>query len=228
MRLGCSRSLVSLVEGGEGDRIAGRTLSKVADALGARLRIQVLWHGEDLDRLLDRRHSRLVEALIRWLESLGWIVYPEVTFQVGSERGAVDVLAFHPSTGSLLVVEVKSVVPDIQATLSSLDRKGRLALRIAAQRQLRAASVSRLLVLPEGTTHRRRIRAAAATFTAAYPARNVEVSRWMTRPAGTLSGILFLPDVNEGNVRRRVAARGSFLMHNPTAGIRQTPTSGHK
>jgi hypothetical protein len=201
--------LIALVEAGEGDRLAGHTLARIADALGARLRLQVLWHGENLDRLLDHRHATLVERTVRTLEMLGWHVAPEVTFQVGSERGSIDALAMFVGTGAVLVVEVKSVVPDVQATLAGLDRKARLAPRIATDRGWHVASVSRLLVLPEGTTTRRRIQLVTATLAAAYPARNVEVNRWLRAPTTPLSGILFLPDVNERDIRRRSSRSAS-------------------
>jgi transcriptional regulator with XRE-family HTH domain len=136
-RAGCSRSLVSLVESGEGDRLTGRALARLGEAMGARIRVQILWHGEDLDRLLDRAHARLVEIVVQRLEVLAWQVLPEVTFRVGGERGSIDVLASHVSTQALLVVEVKSVVPDVQATMAGLDRKARLAPVVARDRAFR-------------------------------------------------------------------------------------------
>ena len=44
---------------------------------------------------------------------------------IWGERGSIDILAYHRLTGIVLVVEVKSVVPDSQATAHS-DRKARL------------------------------------------------------------------------------------------------------
>jgi transcriptional regulator with XRE-family HTH domain len=204
-KAGCSRSWVGAVERGHGDQVTGNALARLAEALGARLRVQVLWHGEELDRLLDRRHAALVEALVRRLEALGWHVAVEVTFRVGPERGSIDVLSFHPATAALLVVEVKSVLPDVQSALSGLDRKARLGRGIAAERGLRASSISRLLVLPENATTRRRVQLVAATLAAAYPSRNVEVGRWLRAPSGGLSGIWFLPDASERGNRRTPA-----------------------
>ena len=48
-----------------------------------------------------------------------------------------------PSTGTLLIVEVKSVVPDMQAMLSGIDRKTRAAPILARDRGWRVGSVSR-------------------------------------------------------------------------------------
>ena len=102
----------------------------VAAALGARIDLRLLWQGEGLDRLLDSGHADLVERTLQLLSSSDWLVATEVSFNVRGERGAIDILAFHPISGSLLVIEIKSVVPDMQAMLSGIDRKGRLIYRL--------------------------------------------------------------------------------------------------
>ena len=70
---------------------------------------------------------------------------PEVSFSVGGERGSVDVLAWHPGAGIALVVEVKSVVPDLQATLHGLDRKARIGPTLARDRGWPVRTLARLL-----------------------------------------------------------------------------------
>ena len=70
---------------------------------------------------------RWLEATVRLLGRLGWTTEVEVSFAIWGERGSIDVVAFHPSLGALLVIEVKSAVADSQATLHGLDRKARLA-----------------------------------------------------------------------------------------------------
>jgi hypothetical protein len=49
------------------------------------------------------------------LRAATWEAVPEATFAIGAERGSVDVLAWHAPTATVLIVEVKSVVPDAQA-----------------------------------------------------------------------------------------------------------------
>ncbi len=112
-----------------------------------------------------------------------WQVATEVSFNLRGERGSIDILAFHPATGSLLVIEVKSVVPDMQAMLAGVDRKGRLARDIARERGWQVTSVTRLLVLPDDRTARRRVERHAATFRTALPARTADVRRWIQRPS---------------------------------------------
>lgn len=205
-RAGVSQSAISRIERGGGDRLTVVVLARVAGMLGARITLRLLSQGEDVDRLLDARHARIVECIAALLRRAGWEVVPEATFSVYGERGSIDILAFHPATGSLLVIEVKSAVPDVQATLAGIDRKARLATRIASERGWRVRSVSRWLVVPGDKTSRRRIERHAETFDAALPARTRELRRWAAAPAGPVAGILFVSSSTHATTRHRVRA----------------------
>jgi transcriptional regulator with XRE-family HTH domain len=208
-RIGLSPSAVGRIERGRADRVTLRTLERVSAALGSRVDIRLLWNGESLDRFLDQRHASLVDATLERLNRAGWNAEVEVSFAIRGERGSIDILGFHPPTASLLVVEVKSVVPDLQAMLVSLDRKGRLAREIALGRGWLARSVTRLLVLPDDRTARRRVTDLHRTFGTALPARTVEVRRWLKAPVGTRHGVLFLANPPHTGTRHRISARSS-------------------
>ncbi len=201
-----SRGVVGRIERGRADRVPIYVLVKVAAALGASVNTRLLWHGEGLDRLLDSAHASVTEAALELLRSLGWDASTEVSFNIRGERGTIDILAFHVPTGSLLVIEVKSVVPDLQAMFGTLDRKVRLASEIARQRGWHVRSVSRLLVVPDDRTARRRVEQHRATFEAVLPARTAVVRRWLRNPVGVLAGILFLSDVHHPGARHRVGS----------------------
>src|SRR3954451_3063457 len=98
---------------------------------------------------MDAAHASLVEVVVARLRAIGWECAVEVSFNIRSERGSVDAMAFHRQSESLLVVEVKSVVPDVQATLMTLDRKARLGREIALGLDWHGRSVGRLLVVAE-------------------------------------------------------------------------------
>jgi transcriptional regulator with XRE-family HTH domain len=205
-RVGISDSQVSRIERGAASRISLASLERLLAELGARVQVRVLWRGEELDRILDRDHATIVERLLEPLGRHGWIAIPEVTFQTGRERGSIDILAWHAATRILLVIEVKSVVPDIQATVSGLDRKARLGPAIARERAWSPAAVARLLVLPDDRTSRRRVDAFASTFASALPARTAAINRWLRRPVGPLAGILFLSNLPRVQPRQRIRA----------------------
>jgi transcriptional regulator with XRE-family HTH domain len=211
LRAGCSRSEISRIERGQVFHLE-RTERALA-AFGARLSIRVLWRGEELDRILDRDHALLVESMVALLSAYDWIAVPEATFQVRGERGSIDVFAWHPTTRILLVIEVKSVVPDIQATLAGIDRKARLAPTVARDRGWDPGATARLLVLPDDRTARRRLEQFTATFDRALPARTREVRRWLRAPSGPTSGVLFLPDSRASGARHRVRHPSSQPEH---------------
>ncbi len=190
---GTSQGAVSRCERGDAHTLTCRTIVKIAEALGARATVSIHWHGEELDRLLDAAHAGLVEVVVRLLRTSGWTVVPEATFSVYGERGSIDVLAFHPATGALLVIEVKSAVPDMQGMLSTLDRKVRLAPGLAKERGWVVRTVSRLLVLPDDRTARRRVADHQATIDQLMPLRTAGVRRWLANPASAMGGVLFLP-----------------------------------
>lgn len=189
-----SAATVWRCEVGDADTLTLRTITRVVNALGATASFRAYWRGENLDRLLDEEHARLVERIVQVLVENGWVVAPEVTFSIYGERGSIDVLAYHPGQRAVLVVEVKSVVPDMQAMLSGIDRKARLAPAIARERGWAVGHVSRLLVLPEGSTARRRLGEHAATIGQALPLRTTAMRDWLADPSGAVGGVMFLSD----------------------------------
>lgn len=193
-RAGVARSVVGRIERGERAGLAVDAVDAVAEALGASTDLRLSWRGEAVDRLLDDAHARLVELVVRRLQNLGWEVAVEVTFSAFGERGSIDVLAFHPVRRALLVVEVKSVMPDAQAMLAGIDRKGRLGPELAAARGWDARSVARVLVIWSTRTNRRRIEQVGASVRALLPGRSREVQRWLNDPAPpAVSGVWFVP-----------------------------------
>jgi transcriptional regulator with XRE-family HTH domain len=190
------------IEAGRADRMIVETLHRVVTALGGYLSVRVLYRGEGLDRLRDRRHANLVERMVARLRRDGWEVATEVSFNVFGERGSIDILAFEPISGALLVIEVKTVVPDVGGMLATLDRKVRLAPGLAKERGWHVRTVSRLLVLPTSSTVRRRIEDHKATFLNALPSRNVATNRWLRKPVAVLSGLLFVSEVDPADTGR--------------------------
>jgi transcriptional regulator with XRE-family HTH domain len=203
---GVSRGTIARIEQGHADKVTVETLEKVARPLGARVVCRLSWNGEGLDRLLDADHAAIVEQVVRFLAAAGWLLATEVSFNVWGERGSIDILAFHPGARILLVVEVKSVVPDVQGMLMALDRKERLALEIGRERGWEAIAVARLLVIRENRTARRRIEDHAVTFGNAFPDRARAIRSWLVRPdpRQPLRGLWFMSNESQAVARQRM------------------------
>lgn len=197
--VGVSWSTVSRIERGDLGGVTIASLTATVSALEATLGLSVRWHGEALDRLLDEGHAALVDVVVRLLDALGWRVEVEVSFASGGERGSIDVLGYHPATASLVVGEVKSVVPDAQSTVFLLDRKARLAPDLARRRGLEVRRVSRVLFVGDDKTARRRIARHAGLWAAALPVRGRSVTAWLRNPSDPpISGLLFVPRPSGG------------------------------
>jgi hypothetical protein len=187
-----SQSLVSLIERGHGDRVTTELLRRVVAAVDGRLVVEGRWRAGDLDRLLDEGHARLAAAMATRLRELGWEVRLEVTYESGRSSGSIDILASHPPTSNLLVIELKTEIPSAEGTLRKLDEKVRVASTIAIERfGWSPGSVSRLLVVEATSTNRRRIEAHRSLFGGVLPQRDDAARAWLRRPAGPLDGRLF-------------------------------------
>jgi len=213
---GLSRSEIAAIDRGELAGVTIGSLRKATAALGADVDLFLRWRGERLDRLLDKDHAAIVEVFVARLRKGTWLVDVEASFSIWGERRSIDVLAFHPTTRALLVVEVKSVVPDSQATLHGLDRKARLAPDVARNRGWDVGSVSRLLVIGDSATSRRRIARLQATYDVKLPDRGTAVRRWLKAPTGSIRGLLFLSYDSRGGRKRGTGGRERVRRPRPT------------
>jgi hypothetical protein len=195
--------MLSRLERGLVDNFNIAHLRAISRALEMPSIVSLGWRGPEIDRLRDKDHAALVEALGRALVDAGWELVPEYTFNHFGEKGAVDSLAWHPAGRSIFIGEIKTRIWDLQDLLSTLDRKRRLIPELLRrERGWRPESVGVALVIEEKSTHRHLIERHSATFRAAFPQRQVEVRRWIESPAGDMRGILFLPNSHQANIRK--------------------------
>jgi hypothetical protein len=187
----------------------------VVGALDGRLDTVVRWHGGDLGRMLNSRHAAMHEAMALQLRDLReWVFEPEVSFSIYGERGVIDILGWHAECRATLVIELKTEFVDINETMGTLDRKVRLAAVIARERGWDPATTSVWLVVADGRTNRRALAAHATVLRAKYPADGRTIRAWLSRPAGRVLALSFMPNVvvahtghSIGAVRRVSAAR---------------------
>jgi hypothetical protein len=222
---GLSRQTVSLVEKGRWTGLTWSSIVAVASAVDAVIGASVSWRGAELDRVLDDGHARLVGLVVERLEAAGWVAKIEVTFSEFGERGSIDVLAWHPTTATLVVIEVKTELGSVEGLLRPLDIKVRLAPKIAQQQfGWRAARVARIVVFPEDRTVRRQIARHAAVMDRALPAANLEIRAWVAAPQGTLRGRWFLTDSRPVALNRNPSAVRRVRRPREATGDRSAPS----
>jgi hypothetical protein len=105
-----------------------------------------------------------------------------------------------PLHRSLLVIELKTELVDVQGLLGSVDRYRRLAPGLARQRGWDSAATSVWVVLRETDVNRRRVAAHAAVLRAALPADGWGMRRWLREPRGVIAGLSFLSDARVRSV----------------------------
>ena len=204
-RAGVGRETVSRLERGCLGRTPVDTLRAVASALGANVDVRLRWQGAEIDRVAGAAHADLHEAVAVLLgRRRGWEWRAEVSFSIYGERGVIDILAWHARTRSLLIIELKTELVDPQTLVATMDRRTRLARRIAARFGWQPATVNCWVVLSEVSTNRRRVNDHSALLCSAFPANGHAVRRWLVAPAGQLSALSFWSDARSGPARRSV------------------------
>jgi transcriptional regulator with XRE-family HTH domain len=221
-RAGISRSAISDLERGRAERYTVAATRRVLRALDATVELYLNWggHGE-LDRLLDADHASVVTAWAEGHLRAGWDIWPEASYSIYGERGRIDLLAFHPTTGTLEVAECKTGIWDLQDLLGRLDAKVRLAPKVAAERGWPVRRVVPALVVADGRTARRRVEQYPALFDR-FDTRGWAAKAWVqdpSRPAGGVLAFVKLPDATTGRLRRagrrRVRLRRAAVARSP-------------
>jgi transcriptional regulator with XRE-family HTH domain len=190
---GVHQGTVSLAERGQLRLLTIRTARAIAAALEVELRFEPRWRGPALERLRDSGHAAAVEAVAADVGGRGWDVLVEVGFNHFGERGSADLIGWRADDRALLIVEVKTTLVDLQATLAAIDRKRRILPGVLArERGWRPAAVGVVLVVVDSSTAREVVARHRSIFESAFPSRTVAVRRWLDTPGGNLRGIWFL------------------------------------
>src|SRR5215211_7706863 len=153
---GVSDQTISRIERGHLASLSVAMLRRVARVLEARLDLRLWTRAGEVERLASALHADLVESLLAALRADGWVVRPEVSFNLDGERGLVDIVGWHPTTRSSLLIEVKTEIVDVGEVVGTFDRKRRLAPRIARMLQFDPESISAALVVADTRTNHRR------------------------------------------------------------------------
>lgn len=205
---GVSPNQVSRVELGRLDELTFRAFDKITSSLQITVTLSPQWRGGAGDRLVDREHAALVAEVARVLVELDWEIVPEYTFNHFGDRGSVDLLAWHEPSRTLLVVEVKSRINDLQTLFARIATKARVVPGLVArERQWHARHVARLIVVDDTTANRTTVARHRALFDAAYPARTVAIRSWLRAPASALAGVWFVRLSRTAGLKRPLRVR---------------------
>jgi transcriptional regulator with XRE-family HTH domain len=181
-RSGVPQTAISRVSRGRLAALDLDQLARIAAATGARMRfvVDAPFLG-DRARQRDRVHARCIGYVAVRLRAAGWQVATEVEIQGVRGPGWIDLLAFDPRTGRLLVIEIKTEIDDlgrIQRTLGWYARQSRMAARRLGWRPTDVAPVLLLLATQAVDA---RLRGNRDLVRVAFPADAAEVRGWISR-----------------------------------------------
>jgi len=206
VRAGVTRQAVSRLENGRISTLRVHVVARIIEALGGNIDFVVRWQGGELDRLLNARHSGLHESVAQMFSSFDeWTIAPEVSFAIRGERGVIDILAWHAATRTLLLIELKTDVVDVNELMGTIDRKRRLAPVIAQERGWQPMAVAVWVIVADSAMNRKRVQAHAATLRAAFPADGRTISGWLRKPGAAIGCLSFWSYDRPGNAKSGLA-----------------------
>ncbi len=187
---GVDRSWVSRIERGHVRDVSTGRLRAIAGVLEVGLEIVPTWRGGEVARVVNERHSRLHELFAAHLaRTHGWEFATEVSFSSWGERGVIDILAWHAARRMLLVIELKTEIPDPAGLIAQVDRYRRLAPEIGRERGWHAASVATWVLLAESDMNRRQLARHRVMLRNAFPLDGRVLRRWLRDPGGAGGGV---------------------------------------
>ncbi len=166
--------------------------------LDAKAQVSIWWNGAALDRLIDRDHAQVVDAVASLLPRFRFSVITEYTFNEYGERGSIDIFGAHEDARNVFIGEAKSKWGSREETLRRQDMKVRLAPRLAEKAfGWRPLGVASVLIFPRDRTAQRLAMRHRAALTG-YSARAREIRAWLRLPVGHLGGIWFVSNAALG------------------------------
>jgi transcriptional regulator with XRE-family HTH domain len=142
------------------------TLARHAAVFGLRPELRLLGRAGQLPRLTDEEHAAMVESMAGWFREAGLLTETEASFSEWGERGRIDLLAFDPRSRTVVIVEVKTQLLDLQDLFGALNVKERLVSTIAERRGWVVRRRVTILAVAASASNRKIIRTHPALFAA--------------------------------------------------------------
>ncbi len=187
-RAGISRQMVAAVEGGRANASLDVVIG-LFDGLGVEVDIVVQRANVVIGpRQRDAAHAICSGYVQRRLESAGWRVAREVRIDSGRYHGWIDLLAFHESSGTLLIIEIKTRIDDLGAIERSLDWYSREARGAARRLGWRPKQVGAWLLALASEEVESQLRLMRPAIDRAFPIRASGMSSLFEEPDATIGG----------------------------------------
>ena len=170
-RVGVSRSYIAKVErGGIDPKLS--MVERIAEALGFELELRTARPVFPAGRpIRDSVHARCSAYVDRRLQAAGWVTAREVEIVHGRSHGWIDLLAFDPRTGTLLIIEVKTRLDDLGALERQVGWYERMAWPAARRMGWRPRRTTSIVLALASDEVERVVRAHRDLMALAFPMR---------------------------------------------------------
>lgn len=201
-RAGVSRGYIAKVERGQANPSLD-FVESLADALGLEL--------DFLARppvfMKDRRQRDVVHAHCsgyadRRFVAIAWLTAREIEVRHGRSHGWIDLLAFDPGSGTLLVIEIKTRLDDLGAIERQLGWYERSAWKAARELGWQPRRVATWLLLLSSDEVERAIRTNKIAIGSSFPRRAPEMLADLVAPEQMAAGTRGLALVDPRSRRR--------------------------
>ncbi|MBA2300243.1 MAG: helix-turn-helix transcriptional regulator, partial [Chloroflexi bacterium] len=170
-KVGVARSYIAAIERGRANPSLD-VIVRLAGALGLELDLSLrspVIVGDRRQR--DAVHARCSGYVDRRLRATGWETAREVGIIDGRWRGWIDLLAFDSRSGTLIVIEIKTVLDDLGALERQIGWYERVARRVARERGWRPRRVVTWLLVLSTEQNEQAVTQNRDVFDRAFPER---------------------------------------------------------
>ena len=176
------QSLISRIERGVARDVRLSAIDKLFASMGVRYHLTIDPPFIE-PRQVDLVHSRCSAYSGRRLAAAGWLVAREVEVGDGRSRGWIDLLAFDPQSGWLLVIEIKTEFHDVGRIERTMNWYQREAWAAARRLGWQPRHVTTALLALMSETNDRFLAANRLLMATAFPARARELAAVVRRAA---------------------------------------------
>lgn len=201
-RVGVSRGYIAKVERGQANPSL-RFVESLADALGLELEVLARPPIFVKDRLQrDVVHAHCSGYVDRRLVASGRRTAREVEVRHGRSHGWIDLLAFDPESGTLLIIEIKTRLDDLGAIERQLGWYERSAWKVARELGWRPRRLATWLLLLSSDEVERAVRTNKVVIGSSFPRRAPDMLADLAAPEQMAAGSRGLALVDPTSRRR--------------------------
>jgi len=212
-RLGTSQRAVQRLESGRLKRIDSDLATRAMRLLGIRVSVDANVPAvPNRTEQKDAVHGWCSSYLARVLRRRGWEVRAEVEIGRDRFRGWIDLLAYRPSDGTLVVIEIKTRIDDLGQIIRTIGWYARSARESAPAYGWRPRRVMRLLAVLATAETETRLEVQRDLVRGEFPATSAAIAAWMDDPRAlpAAAGVVLIDPASRRRawiVRRRTGGR---------------------